>query len=478
MVVGKVCQSSNAELINNAHIKKEDTYLGKYKLKCLHSDCGKEYEDDSDFRLQCDGEKNGEHSPALLQAVYKKKQIHIKTNLPGIFQYADWLPVGPYYLNPSDFKLGNPVSYKSERLAKRLGVKELYIAFSGYWPEKGANLLTRTFKEFECPASIVRYLAPHQDENLLPFIVSSAGNTASGYNLLTHISGLPLYLVIPETGLDKLLLPFETNPFLIVVKGDYSDAIDLAEKIAKKTGLMREGGARNIARRAGMGTVMLHAVVHPEQGTQMLFDHYFQAVGSGTGAIAAWEAVQLLLEDGRFGDTATKIHMAQNIPFTPIPDSWELKERNLVKIPEQQAKEKISAVSSSVLTNRYPPYSISGGNFDVLTQSGGSTWKVNNYQIFHAARMFRETEGVDIGPAAGVAVDALRQAVLSGEVKPDEKILLHITGGGKEIQYSKGPVYQIQPDITVKPDELERVIEKIGEPVQISNTGDLLKKYE
>ena len=452
--------------------------MGKYKLKCSYPECGKEYEDDSDFRLQCDGEIGRDHGPALLQAVYEIKQIHVRDNLPGIFQYADWLPVKSYYIDPSGSRLGNPFSYKSEGLAKRLGLKELYIAFSGYWPERDANLLTRTFKEFECPASIVRYLMPYKEKNPSPFIVSSAGNTANGYNLVTHLTGLPLYLVIPEAGLDKLLLPFETNPFVIVVQGDYSDAIDLAGKIAENTSLKKEGGARNIARRAGMGTVMVNAVAHPEQGTQALFDHYFQAVGSGTGAIAAWEVVQLLLEDGRFGDTVTKIHMAQNIPYTPIPDSWELKERNLVQIPEQQAKEKISTVTASVLTNRYPPYSIAGGNFDVLNASKGSTWKVKNYQVFHAARMFRETEGVDIGPAAAVAVDALKQAVLSGKVKKNEKILLHITGGGKEIQYSKGPVYQVQPDIIVKPGELDRVIEKIGEPLQISNTKDILKKYE
>lgn len=88
-----------------------------------------------------------------------------------------------------------------------------------------------------------------------------------------------------------------------------------------------------------------------------------------------------------------------------------------------------------------------------------------------------ETSGKH-GPAAAVAVDALRQAVLSEQVKRDEKILLHITGGGKEIQYSKGAVYQVQPSIEVNPVELDRVIDKIGEPMRISNTEDILKKYE
>ena len=452
--------------------------MAKYKLKCLHPNCGKEYENDSNFRLQCDGEISGEHGPALLQAVYETKQIRVRTDFPGIFQYVDWLPVDSYYIDSTNCVLGKPFSYKSKGLAKRLGLKHLYIAFSGYWPERGANLLTRTFKEFECQASIARYLAVYRKTNPLSLIISSAGNSGNAYNLLTHLLELPLYLVIPETGLDKLLLPFETKPFVIVVQGDYTDAINLADEVAKRTGLMRDGGVRNVARRAGLGTVMLHAVTHPEQGTQELFDHYFQAVGSGTGVIAAWEAVQLLLADGRFGNTVTKIHVAQNAPFTPIVDSWQAGERNLIQISAEEAKEKISAVTADVLTNRYPAYSIAGGIFDILTASKGTAWKVNNYQVFHAARMFRETEGVDIGPAAAVAVGALIQAVASGKVQPDEKILLHITGGGKEIQYSKGPVYQIKPTIVVKPNEIDYVVEKIGDPMRISNHRDILKKYE
>jgi len=452
--------------------------LGRYKVKCLHPKCGKEYEDDSEYRLSCDCEIDGKHGPALLQGAYKRKQIEIKKELPGIFPYIDWLPVEYFYFDTPHYTLGRPFCYKSKGLAKRLGLENLYIAFSGYWPERGANLLTRTFKEFECQASIVRYLKNKRNNNPLPQIISSAGNTGNGYNLVAHLLELPVYLVIPETGIDKLLLPFQTKPFVIMVKGDYSDAINMADKIACKTGLQRDGGVRNVARRAGLGSVMLHAVAHPGEGSGRLFDHYFQAVGSGTGAIAAWEAVQLLLGDGRYGNRATRIHIAQNSPFTPLVDSWEKGHRELVEIPDDLAKEKVFAVTADVLTNRHPPYSVAGGVFDVLTASKGSAWKVTNYQVFHGARMFRESEGVDIGPAAAVAVDALKQAILSGQVKTDEAVLLHITGGGKEIQYSSGQVYQVQPSVVAKPDQLDDVIEKIGKPTRIANPIEILKKYE
>ncbi len=73
---------------------------------------------------------------------------------------------------------------------------------------------------------------------------------------------------------------------LIAVKGDYYDAIQIAEKVQSLPGFTPEGGARNIARRDGMGTVMLDAALTLGR----MPDHYFQAVGSGTGGISAWEA--------------------------------------------------------------------------------------------------------------------------------------------------------------------------------------------
>lgn len=439
-----------------------------FKLKCLHPDCSREYEDHHNYRLHCDSALDGAHGPALLRAIYEKTQIDVRDDLPGVFKYIDWMPVDTAIAENMAIGHGRPLCYKSAGLAKRLGLKNLYIAFSGYWPERGGELMTRTFKEFECQASIARYLSTFNGHTRPTLIVSSAGNTANGYNLISHLMGLPIYLVVPEIGLDKLILPFETKPYTIAVRGDYSDAIAMAREIAEKLGFLLDGGVLNIARRAGMGAVMLHAVAHPVEGSGELFDHYFQAVGSASGAIAAWEAVQLLLADGRFGDKKTQIHMGQNLPFTPIADAWEEGLSELAGLSDEKAREKIAGVTAMVLTNRTPPYAIPGGIFDTLKQSEGTSWKVNNYQLFQATRMFSSAEGVDIGPAAAVAVDALSQAVEAERVAPDDHILLHITGGGKEIQFSQGTTHKVVPTIVADPSDVKSVIEKISEDNQIS----------
>ncbi len=458
------------------HIERESIEIfSNVRLRCQYPGCGAESDGLSGFRLKC----SRDHGPALLLPVYGKPRLDVREHSPGIFKYADWLPTGGRRLALDDDALGEPFSYRSYALARRLGVRHLHIAFSGYWPERGPNLVTRAFKEFEVQCSLAWLLAAQHETGAAPLAIASAGNTGNSFNYYAQCLGFPVYLFVPEAGLHNLLLPFETAPFLIAVKGDYSDAIAMADRVAEAKSLTRDGGVFNVGRRAGMATVMLHAVTHPVQGSQCLFDHYFQGVGSGSGAIAAWEAVVRLLGDGRFGDKPTRIHMAQNSPFTPIADLWDADGVGGAVMPEAQARQAIAAVTAQVLTNRRPPFALAGGLRDVLAGSGGRVWRVDNQQVFQAARLFRACEGVDIGPASAVAVDALRQAVAAGAVGRDDRVLLHITGGGREIQFSEG-VHQIKPRMTVTPDEMRKVLEAIGEPPRITpeDIGRMLRRVE
>ena len=108
--------------------------------------------------------------------------------------------------------------------------------------------------------------------------------------------------------------------------GDYADSIDVAKRIAMTVGFPFEGGVKNIAKRDGLGTVMLEAVAK----TGKLPDHYIQAVGSGTGAIGAWEMAERFVKDGRFGKKLPILHLGQNLPFAPMLHAWEKKSRALV----------------------------------------------------------------------------------------------------------------------------------------------------
>ncbi|MEE8168359.1 MAG: cysteate synthase [Candidatus Hydrothermarchaeales archaeon] len=404
--------------------------MGKYALRCLECNAELTFEK---FRFKCQ-----EHN-ALVRSIYSKKRITFR-DLPGIWKFYDWLPVE----GASEYE-GRSITYKSEGLAKELGLENLFISFSGYWPERGGLIQTCTFKELEAIATL-QYAAGCKTR----LVIASAGNTANAFAYIGSTQKFPVILVVPKKCLCDIWVPeLDTSlvKTIIIEDGDYSDAISLAEKLSRREGLTYEGGARNIARRDGLATVLLDAVRIMKE----LPGHYFQAIGSGTGAIATLESGLRLLGDGRFGEALPKFHLSQNLPFIPMVRAWKEGRRKITR--EEMPKENVlDIVYARVLTNRYPPYSVRGGVYDALQSTKGKTYGITNEEAKEASRFFKEQEGIDILPAAAVAVASLIKAIEVGEVGLKDKILLNVTGGGKKRLKEDITLQELKADISINKD--------------------------
>lgn len=397
----------------------------QYKLESVKS--GKRF-DDEGWTLDAPGESD----PSLIRAIYEKKQLEVKDESLGIYKFSDWLPIHKTLEGSSA-----PATYKSEGLAKYLGLNNLYITFSGYWPEKGANFRTCSFKETEAYAVSGRLNSTDQ-----VLVVASAGNTARAFARVCSDNNIPLLLSVPEDNLSALWFdePIKDNVRLIATKSgsDYFDAIHLSNIACALDGFVAEGGAKNVARRDGMGTTVLSAVSEIGQ----IPDYYFQAVGSGTGAIAAWEANMRFIEDGRFGTNKMKLMVSQNVPFLPIYDAWKADSRAMLPLEDELARKQVEEIDAKVLSNRKPPYPIAGGLFDAMKDAGGDVLVATNDEAVEAGKLFLETEGNDIHPAAAVAVATLIKEAKAGNLDKDACVMLNITGGGEErIKREKEVIY-------------------------------------
>ncbi|MBN1339510.1 MAG: cysteate synthase, partial [Bacteroidales bacterium] len=165
----------------------------------------------------------GEEQPGLIRAVYLRKQLHLREPRYGIYRFADWLPVRRFLKGSHE-----PVTFRSNGLAKSLGLEQLFITFSGYWPEKGALMNTCSFKETEA-YSVCGRMVLDRDHIL---VVASAGNTARSFARVCSDNDIPLLLCTPEDYIDTLWFdePISDRVRLIVsAKGsDYFDAIHLS----------------------------------------------------------------------------------------------------------------------------------------------------------------------------------------------------------------------------------------------------------
>lgn len=398
----------------------------------------------------------GQTKPGLIRAIYKHKQMNPKDSSYGIYRFADWLPISRMLQGSSA-----PITYKSDGLAAHLGLKNLYITFSGYWPEKGANMTTCSFKETEAYAVCGR-LNPNQGKIL---VVASAGNTARAFAKVCSENNIPLLLCVPEDNLDALWFEKPLNPCVKLIASrtgsDYFDAIHLSNLACQCQGFIAEGGAKNVARRDGMGTTMISATTFIGE----IPDYYFQAVGSGTGAIAAWEANLRLIEDGRFGNKLMKLMVSQNRPFIPMMNAWKANSRDMLHFDDETARKEVEIIDAKVLSNRKPPYPPAGGLFDALTETGGDVLATTNEELREAAALFLQLEGNDIHPASAVAVASLIQAVKENRLEPDAIIMLNITGGGEERMKKGKTLHYLTPsevfDINPALENVETVLRKL-----------------
>ena len=376
--------------------------------------------------------------PSLVRAIYEKKQIDFGPDDRGIYQFADWMPVRRMLKGSAP-----TVTYYSERLAAKLDIPNLYIAISGWWPEIGAAMSTCSFKETEAYSVCARI--PDGEKRVL--VVASAGNTARAFAKVCSENNIPLLLSVPEENIDALWFEKPLNDCVKLIcspKGtDYFDAIALGDAACTSPLFFAEGGAKNVARRDGMATTVLSAAKQLRRTPEA----YFQAIGSGTGTIAAWEANLRLIGDGRFGSHKMKLYPSQNVPFLPMYDAWKAGSRPLLPMDDEKARVQALEIDAKVLSNRRPPYSLRGGVYDALLDAGGDVECATNADIAAMQQLFLDTEGIDIHAAAAVALKGMINAFEAGKLPRETVALLNVTGGGQARFQREHKCHYLKPSL-------------------------------
>ena len=183
-------------------------------------------------------------APSLVRAVYDEKQFVPDPNMEGIYRYHHWLPIKRALKNAS-----GPVTYQSKALAKELGLENLFITFTGYNPEIGAEVQTCSFKATEAYSVCARL--PRKSNKVL--VVQSAGNTARAFAQVCSDNWIPLVICIPYDNVSAMWFPRKLHSCVKIIaspKGsDYFDAIALGDKLCLSERYLAEGGAKNVARR-------------------------------------------------------------------------------------------------------------------------------------------------------------------------------------------------------------------------------------
>ena len=132
-------------------------------------------------------------------------------------------------------------------------------------------------------------------------------------------------------------------------------------------------------------------------------------------------------------------------------DAWQRRSRTLDLDDEGLAKERIARIDAGVLSNRTPPYALTGGLYDALADSDGRMYGVTNAEARQAAELFERTEGCDLDPAAA-----------DRRVAADEPVVINLTGGGRARAARELPNVPTVPDLFVAPSDLQSIPERVA----------------
>ena len=373
---------------------------------------------------------------ALLQAQFDGP-MEVKP-LEGVWKYLDWIPT-----STSNEYVAGTTTYKAEALGEALGMSNLWVTFHGYWPERGAMCPTGSFKDMEAVPTIQRL----HDHGCTGLICASAGNTARGFTHFCGLADMPLIVVVGKDHGHRVWTkkghPTASVKVVVVEDGDYYDAKTVAKGIAKElTGWQMEGSVHNVARRDGIGSLILDAAF--TIGAMPV--HYFQGIGGGPGPIGVHEMAERLIEAGQFEGPVPRQHLSQNVEHCPIHNAWQAKRDHLIDedFPPHDVE-----VYSDYLMNKGPAYHQVGGVHDILKASNGQTYIVEKETAVAAKALFESIEGIDIMTPGAVALASLQQALASGEIDHDECTVLNISGGGVERLKSEFETLPVEPWLRV-----------------------------
>jgi cysteate synthase len=132
-------------------------------------------------------------------------------------------------------------------------------------------------------------------------------------------------------------------------------------------------------------------------------------------------------------------------------NAWQAKRREIVpELDMRDAKREIEQTYATVLTNRAPPYGVTGGLYDALVDTNGIMYAITREEAHEAKTLFESLERIDILPPSAVAAASLLKAIKAGNVGGDDIILLNIAGGGYERLKEDFTLFKIPQVVTAR----------------------------
>jgi threonine synthase len=351
----------------------------------------------------------------------------IATRPKTMWRYRELLPVA------GDPTVGTQSGFtplvKADRLAKKLGIRELWIK------NDAVNFPTLSFKDRVVSVALSR----SRELGFETVACASTGNLANAVSAQAASAGLKAYVFIPiDLEQSKILNSLIYGANVIGIKGHYDEVNRLCAEIAGKFGW----AFVNVNMRpyyAEGSKSMAYEIV--EQLGWRTPQHTVIPMASGSLLTKIHKGYQELVKAGLIEDTEPKIYGAQATGCSPISTAQKagLDFFKPVK-PDTIAK------SLAIGTPADGFYALR-----VMRETGGAAEDVTDDEIREAIKLLAETEGIFTETAGGVTLGVAKKLIASGKIPSEDSVVVCVTGNGLKtldaVEKSVGKPREIKPSL-------------------------------
>lgn len=392
--------------------------------KCVK--CGKIYPAEPDINTcSCGGILDIEYDYEYIKNSFSKDILPARTER-SLFRYRELLPIETG-TSSTPLRAGGSPLYNAASLAKKLGVRELYIKDDGFNP-------TSSLKDRASAIAVAKALEAGADT----IACSSTGNAASSLAGAAAAAGLRSFIFVPERApIGKLTQLMIFGAYVVKVKGDYADTFNLSRLAIEKYGWYNRNAAINPYLSEGKKTVSFEIA---EQLNWKIPDYVALSVGDGCTIAGVWKGFKDLYSIG-FIDRLPRLISVQAEGCCPINTAVA---ENKALIP---CAENTIADSIAVGVPRNSDKAIAA-----IRESKGITVNVTDEEILSAILSLGQTCGVSAEPAGAAGTAGVKKALEQGFIERDASVCSIVTGNGlKDIangQKAAGQPMHLPPDLS------------------------------
>jgi threonine synthase len=324
----------------------------------------------------------------------------------NLWRYRELLPITG---EPrTGFNSGFTPLVRCDRLARRIGVSELYIK------DDSVNHPTLSYKDRVVSVAATRALELGFDV----LACASTGNLANSVAAHAARLGVECCVFIPDSlEAGKILGSAIFNPTIFAISGTYDDVNRLCTQVADRYGW----GFVNINLRSyyaeGAKTIGFEIV---EQLGWRYPQHLVSPVAGGTLLPRIVRGMRELRQIGLVSGELPRVYAAQAAGCAPVVHALETG----LDHPEPVRPNTIA--KSIAIGNPADGYQV----IESVKATGGTGAAVTDTEIVEAIRLLAETEGIFTEPAGGTTLAAAIDLVKRGVIPANESIVVCVTGNG------------------------------------------------